>query len=378
MSAPTLAELGIGLLFDVVPDAIVVGDMTEGRVVAWNVAATAMFGYDRDDAMGLAIEVLVPAELREAHLAGLARYAAGAGGHLTGSSSLVELPALRADGSRLWVELRLAPLATTSGDRRYVVAVFRDATARRRAQAEAASAFEETKAANASLRDFVAMAAHDIRAPVSAISMAMDLLARHGDRLDDSQRSTILDGARRHTAFVSGLLEDLLDVSSIEAGELAGAPDSLVVDEVVAGAVETAGVECQVDVPTDLTVYADRGHLQRAITNLLGNAQKYARPPIVVRAQQRGRFVAVSVDDNGDGIEPQLQSRMFDKFARGPATAASKPGAGLGLAIVAGLARANGGDVAYQQLPGGGSSFTTTWPTTSPASATPRQRDDAP
>ena len=374
MSAPTLAELGIGLLFDVVPDAIVVGDMTEGRVVAWNVAATAMFGYDRAEAMGLAIETLVPAELREAHLAGLARYAAGAGGHLTGSSSLVELPALRADGSQLWVELRLAPLDTASDDRRYVVAVFRDATARRQAQAEAARALEETRAANASLRDFVAMAAHDIRAPVSGISMALDMLTRRWDRLDESQRTTILGGARRHTAFVSRLLEDLLDVSSIEAGELAAAPDSLVVSEVVAGAVETAGVDCQIEVPAGLTVYADRGHLQRALVNLLGNAQKYGRPPIAVWAQQRGRFVAVSVEDHGDGIEPELQRRMFEKFARGPATAASKPGAGLGLAIVAGLARANAGDVAYEQLPGGGSRFTSTWP----AATAPRQRDDHP
>lgn len=361
MSAPTLSDLGIGLLFHVVPDAIVVGDLAAGRIVAWNPAATALFGYDADTAMGMQLELLVPLELRAAHLAGLARYAAGDGGHLTGSSQLVELPALRADGSQVWIELRLAPVHPEDKERRYVVAAFRDITSRRQAQADAASALDQTRAANESLRDFVAMAAHDIRSPVAGIAMAMDMLASRWDRLTEEQRASILGGARRQTAFVTRLLGDLLDVSTIEAGELAATPDVCDLADVVAEAVETAGVECEVHVPADLLVTADRGHLQRCVANLVGNAHKYGRAPIAVSAERRGSYVAVHVDDQGDGVDPELEGRMFDKFARGSATAGTKPGAGLGLAIVAGLVRAHGGDVSYERR-AGGSRFTSTWP----------------
>jgi PAS domain S-box-containing protein len=361
-------------LFDLVPDAVVVGDVSSGQVVAWNPAAEQLFGYPVPDALGMALELLVPPELRQAHLEGLARYGAGHGGHLTGSSELVELPALHADGSRFWVELRLAAVDTPTEERRYVLAVFRDVTSRRQAQEDAEAALAQLSTANASLRDFLAMAAHDIRSPVAGVSMTLDLLARKWDKLEEGQRRELFDGARRHTAFVTTLLGDLIDVSSIEAGSLAPSPESGDLAEILGEAVELAGVAAQLDVPPGLVLRIDRAHLQRAIANLITNAGKYGRPPIVVRGRVEEGAVAIDVDDEGDGVPDELVPRMFDKFVRGDGTAGVKPGAGLGLAIVAGLVRANGGDVTFERKSGGGTRFTCRFPTppTTPVPPAPR------
>jgi PAS domain S-box-containing protein len=374
VAVPTLADLGVGRLFDLVPDAVVVGDCASGLVFAWNPAAELMFGYPAAEAEGMPLERLVPPQLRDSHLAGLARYRSGDGGHLTGSRELVELPALHADGTQFWVELRLAPIDTPAEERRYVLAVFRDVTARHRAQEQARQAFAEVEAANGSLRDFLAMAAHDIRSPVSGVSMTLDLLARKWDGLSDQQRRELFDGARRHTTFVLGLLDDLIDVSSIESGALAPSPETCDVETLLEQSVELVGVEAAILVPPGLVLYADRGHVQRATANLLSNAEKYGSPPITVTARQVAGGVEISVADSGDGVPAELTPRMFDKFVRGHTTADVKPGAGLGLAIVAGLVKANGGDITYSRPPDGGSLFTCWWPTPGLPLPRPRQR----
>lgn len=361
-SSPTLAPLGIGRLFELVADAVVVGDVMSGCVVAWNSAAEQLFGYDAREAIGMGLERLVPGHLRAAHLAGLARYAAGHGGQLTRTRELVEVPALHADGRQCWVEFRLAAMPTADEERRYVVAVFRDVTARRRAEAEAEQALAQMQAANASLRDFAAMAAHDIRSPIAGVAMAVDLLANRWDQMSETQRVEVLAGARRHTAFATRLLEDLLDVSIIESGQVAAQLEPGDLLALLRQAGEIAGVAVDIDVPDGLAVFADHAHVQRATANLIKNADKYGLPPIRLWAERRGQWVAVHVDDHGEGIPDEMRARMFDKFTRGHGTAHAQSGVGLGLAIVAGLVRANGGDVSYQPLAEAGSRFTCTWP----------------
>lgn len=358
---PTLTQLATSKLFDLVPEAVVIGNVTSGLVVAWNRAAEQTFGYPSSVAIGMPIESLVPPELREAHLAGLARYRAGRGGALTGSHDLVELPALHADGTQRWVELRLAPVESGEGEPQYVLAVFRDVTARHRAQDDAAAARSELELVNSSLRDFLAMAAHDLRSPVAGVSMTLDLLSRKWDQLTAAQRLDLFAGARRHTAFILRVLEDLADVASIESGSLAPSLETCDASDLLTQAVELAGVPLALDVAPGLQLHADRHHVQRVTVNLISNAAKYGQPPIALTARPGAGGVAVAVQDAGAGVPEEIEARMFDKFVRGRESAATKPGAGLGLAIVAGLVRANGGTVCYERPAGGGSRFTCWW-----------------
>ena len=186
------------------------------------------------------------------------------------------------------------------------------------------------------------------------------------------QRLKLFDGACRHTAFVTRLLDDLVDVSSIESGGVTPSPESCDVAALLAQAVELAGVDVDVVVPSGLQLYADRGHVQRATVNLISNASKYGRPPVKVIARQEAGAVAIDVQDTGDGVPEELVARMYDKFVRGDGTAGVKQGAGLGLAIVAGLVKANGGEVTYERPAEGGSRFTCSWPT--PGPPMPRMR----
>ena len=130
---PRPDDLGIGLLFWHMRDAVVVGEAASGRVVLWNPAAEALFGYPAAEAVGLPLEALVPERLRPAHRAGLAAFAATGCGRLLEAGEPVEVPALRRGGAEIAVELSLTPIVQTRVPGRYVAAVLRDATARRRA-----------------------------------------------------------------------------------------------------------------------------------------------------------------------------------------------------------------------------------------------------
>ncbi len=133
-SPPTLEDLGLGVLFGSIRDAVIVGDAESGRIVLWNPAAEALFGYSRADAVGMLMEDLVPERLREAHRAGLARYAAGESGPLINATRPIEVPALRRDGEEIAIELTLNPLEETRVPGRFVLALIRDATARKEAE----------------------------------------------------------------------------------------------------------------------------------------------------------------------------------------------------------------------------------------------------
>ena len=105
------------------------------------------------------------------------------------------------------------------------------------------------------------------------------------------------------------------------------------------------GVDVELEVAPQLAVDADPLVVDRVVSNLLINAVRYGAPPIRVQATQRGTDVLIAVEDNGEGVPPELEERLFDRFTRG----ADAPGSGLGLAIARAYARAQGGDLVYER-----------------------------
>ncbi len=138
-------ELGIGKLFERVRDAVVVADTSTGRVVLWNPAAEEVFGYETSEALGMRIESLVPQHLKERHRAGIASYGEKGRGPLVDSRSLLELPAVKKSGEKIFVELSLNPIEVegaaggeAGGEGRYVLAILRDVSRRKEAEEEIA------------------------------------------------------------------------------------------------------------------------------------------------------------------------------------------------------------------------------------------------
>jgi PAS domain S-box-containing protein len=132
-------DLGIGELFERIRDAVIVADAETQRIVLWNPAATNTFGYAASEALELRVEALVPEYLKDQHRAGIARYAQTGRGPYIDSHTPLELPALRKDGEQIYIELSLSPIRSvdkTDGKGRFVLAIVRDITERKRAEEE--------------------------------------------------------------------------------------------------------------------------------------------------------------------------------------------------------------------------------------------------
>jgi K+-sensing histidine kinase KdpD len=200
---------------------------------------------------------------------------------------------------------------------------------------------------------------HDLRSPLTAIMAAGDALS--AERIDDADRRALADAVAAESARLSKLVDQLLDLSRLEAGHSESRPDWCSVEEVVTAAVEDLGDRAglvRVAVDPDIPfVRADAAQLERALANLLDNAVRFSiDDQALVRARTLRDRVAIRVVDRGPGIPHGELERIFEPFYQGPE---SRPheGSGLGLAIVRGLVEVNGGRVWAESMPGQGTTF---------------------
>ena len=217
-------------------------------------------------------------------------------------------------------------------------------------------------------RDFVANVSHELRTPITPIRAAVESL-RDGGLEDEEQVRHFLSMIARHAERLQAIVEDLLRLSRIEEQEQTEVelvPSELgPILSVAVASCETAAAAKQLDVtvtcPDPLAVRADPPLLETAVVNLVDNAVKYSRPGgrIWVEGKAGDSEVVISVRDEGCGIEPKHQSRLFERFYRVDKARSRKlGGTGLGLAIVKHIAQLHGGSVTVSSSPGKGSVFT--------------------
>jgi two-component system sensor histidine kinase KdpD len=228
-------------------------------------------------------------------------------------------------------------------------------------QAEALSRSDELKTA------LLRAVSHDLRSPLMAISTAAGGLRYAG--LDDEDRE-LLETITEQTGRMNRMVENLLDLSKLQAGAVSTRADWIDLRELVeASADELArrmpdagAVELDFDGELPL-VRGDAPQLQRVLVNLLENARKFSPrdQAVQVTVRRRGGRVDLSVADRGPGVAAEEADRIFEPFYRSPERR-GVPGSGLGLAIARGLAEANAGSLAVEPREGGGSIFTLTLP----------------
>jgi signal transduction histidine kinase len=223
------------------------------------------------------------------------------------------------------------------------------------------------------LRDNVlAIVAHDLRSPLSTITMAADLLTE-GEA--DERRRHFLDMIVKAAAQADLLIKDLVDISRIEAGHLRvecePEPLAYLVQSVVEqfeAAAAAAGVllTCSTVEVTHVSVSVDHGRFVQLLSNLISNAIKFTPPggSVFVEAESRGRYARVSVGDSGIGISAHELPHVFERFWQ--ADHHRRAGAGLGLAIAKGIVKAHGGRIAVESKEGVGSTFFFTIPIVQP------------
>jgi len=236
----------------------------------------------------------------------------------------------------------------------------REAFFRQSAETEALRAVDQLKS------DFLAAMSHDFRSPLTVVRGAVELLL--GERpgvLTPGQRE-LAESAERNVLRLEEFTEELLEMARLEQGAVALEPEELdvriLLNEIVSDHQILAKQRRQwfaLDAPADaMTVSADRGRLRQALSNLVGNAIKYAPTgtPITVRAERQNGLFRIAVSDHGPGIPREERGQMFEKFFRGRGVGAT-PGAGLGLSIARSLVVLHGGTLDYEDTPGGGSTF---------------------
>jgi PAS domain S-box-containing protein len=265
-----------------------------------------------------------------------------------------------ANGHTMWSEITAYP--TLDGG---LAAFFRDITDRQQAE-------ESLRDSNRRKDEFLAMLAHELRNPLAPISAAAELMAMV--RLDAARLEQTSQVIRRQVSHMTGLVDDLLDVSRVTRGlvTIRKAPQDL--KGIISNAVEqirpimeTHHHHLGIDLPPEPAhVSGDQKRLVQILTNLLNNAAKYTPPggDIRLRMEIHDDKVLLHVSDDGIGIEPELQARVFDLFEQGERTAdRSQGGLGLGLALVKSLAELHGGTVkCFSEGLGKGSCFTVCLP----------------
>jgi signal transduction histidine kinase len=195
--------------------------------------------------------------------------------------------------------------------------------------------------------DFVAIASHELRTPATSVYGIVATLRERGDSLPAAQREQLQEVLWEQADRLRQLIEQLLDLSRLDARAHIIDPRRLsvrtVVDDVVAALARHRPADVIVDVDSELDAVLDPVAFDRAFSNLLSNALRHGAPPVLVTAERRDRHLRVSVEDAGPGVPEELVPRLFDRFERGD----DAPGSGLGLAIAKAYAHAHGGDIVY-------------------------------
>jgi signal transduction histidine kinase/FixJ family two-component response regulator len=260
---------------------------------------------------------------------------------------------------------RIVEIVDTRTEAGYTVSITRDVTAERRAAAELARAKAAAEQASRAKSRFLATMSHEIRTPMNGVLGTIELLA--GTPLDSRQRIYVETVDRSASALLS-ILDDILDYSKLEAGDLkvetiAFDPASVLrqTAALMAPGAEKKGLplDCRIGADVPDAVAGDPTRVRQVLFNLIGNAIKFTQSGRIDTAlEMRGDSLVFAVADTGIGIEPSALSRLFDRFSQADETIARRfGGTGLGLAIARDLARAMGGDIDVVSAPGQGSTF---------------------
>jgi len=342
-------------LVEVSPVAIVVMDADE-RVTRWNPAATGLFGWSAEEAVGKLIDELVlePGQTEESRKVTREAIASGRAQHIGRR--------LRKDGAIVDVELMLVPLEI-DGEHVGFYAIYHDITELQRAR-------EEAEAATQAKSAFLATMSHEIRTPMNAVTGMTDLLL--GTELTGEQRE-LAEVVRSSGDALLSVIDDILDYSKIEAGKLELEREPFELRECVEGALDIVAprawekeleLGCLIDEDAPAGIVGDAARLRQVLLNLLSNAVKFTdagEVVVLVDAEPAGPGsyrLDIAVRDTGIGIPPDRMDRLFASFSQVDASTTRRfGGTGLGLAISKRLVELMDGTISVQSEQGKGSSF---------------------
>jgi PAS domain S-box-containing protein len=345
-------------LIDTAVDGIIIID-DRGVVQEYNPACERLFGYSRSEVVGRNVSMLMPEPDRSEHDLHLQRYRETGEQKIIGTGREVE--GRRKDGSKFPLQLSVGE--TLIGSRRVFLGILHDITERRKRSLALETAKDRAESANRAKTLFLANMSHEIRTPMNAVLGYTQIMASDPDLQERHQHAlTAISNAGRH---LMGLIENILDLSKIEAGAMELHLKALDLSELIENMSELFRIRCKQNglgwrIETNIEQHAvlgDEEKLRQILINLLGNAIKFTETgEICLRVNQTGEQYLFEVCDTGPGMTAEEQAKLFQPFQQAE-QGLSKGGTGLGLALTKRQVELMEGKLELDSIPGKGSRF---------------------
>ncbi len=350
-------------------DGVVIID-AQGLLLEFNPAAEAMFGYQRDDVIGLNMaDLIIPEEYRAAHNMGIHHF--NETGEAPVACQLLELTAKRRSGEIFPVELFIA--VADVGNEKLFIGYIRDITDQKKNQKKMSVALEAAQIASHTKSEFLANMSHEIRTPLNGMLGMAGLLL---DTPLSERQKYLIDTVRRSGDSLLDIINDILDFSKLEAGQIKLEDSEFSIISLLEEVIELYWANarekglslscCPLSEVPDLVV-GDVGRIRQILNNLVSNAIKYTEKggvQLSVACQKQTSNTVVlnfCVKDSGVGIDAEMQEQLFDRFVQGAQMLGnSRSGVGLGLSISQELSRMMEGEISVNSTLDEGSEFTAT------------------
>ena len=353
-------------------DAIISKDL-HGIITSWNTGAERLFGYTAAEIVGRPISQLMPPEYRNDMREILTRIRRGE------RVQHFESVRLKKSGEPVPVSLSISPIRDGEGTIIGAAKIVRDISDVKNHQAERERLYKEAQESARMREEFLSVAGHEMRTPLTSLQFQLHPVQK---RLESGKTEKAAEGllrARKQLQRLADLTEELLDVTRITAGRLTLELEDVDLAQLAGEAAERqkesaagAGSELRIEMPSPVTGRWDRSRLEQVVTNLLSNAIKFGGgKPIVIRLEPGSdrKWARMTVRDEGIGISPEDQSRIFERFERA-ISKQSYGGLGLGLWITRQIVDALGGRIRVESAFGKGSTFEVELPLEKTAEAT--------
>ena len=338
-------------LYEEAPDAYL-SCGADGIIKRANRSAAELLGYSREELVGKPVSDLYADTLAGKAVAGgvFRRFLAGE------EVRDQELEVKRADGTTVWVSLSVRPIRDKEGRVVASRSIMVDITEHRK--------LDQLK------DDFIGLVSHELRSPMTVITGAINTALTEAERLSPEETSQLLKDAAAESELLSNLLTNLLELSRAQAQRLVLYSEAIDVKKIIGEALDKIKRQYSthkfvIKLPRRLPpVQADPLRLERILYNLLENAVKYSPSggEVRVSAKPHGEHLVFGVSDQGIGISPADQSKLFAPFQRLEKRPSGVRGVGLGLLVCRRLVEAHGGHIWVESEPGHGSTFFFTMP----------------
>jgi PAS domain S-box-containing protein len=337
-------------------DDAIISKTLQGIITSWNPAAERLFGFAEDEAIGQHISLIIPVDRldEEAYIIG----------EVSRGTKVDHFQTIRKTkyGKLVPLSLTVSPVIDESGNIIGASKIARDISAEQESQQETARLYEHLKVLNTKKDDFIALASHELKTPLTSMSAYLQILARLEK---DERNKTFVDKLQLQLKKLSSLVDDLLDVSKIEAGKLNFSKDDFDLRKVIEEAIDmiahaNPGYHIEFESGnSNCIITGDSHRIEQVVINLLTNAIRYSPDSnsLKVYLIEKPHEIKVGVEDYGIGIAEEKLQNIFSRYYRVDGSNSKVSGLGIGLYICHEIVSRHNGKIWAESTLGEGSTF---------------------